>query len=257
LIGRVKGEQGAFKIIDKIVQNVLLYTVFIQSYRAYIDLLFGEEISLLEVETDAYDIITQVCMKLEYELKDNISMMTSLSPFYSKDEKAEPIVMKHTHLLKESIDAYNESAVEYINESIENNLNYMESFDAFGQSYNMDLQVEKIQSIDVDIDLNSMAWDSFFGDSFAEEVTAKFQKKVTKLFDRQLPEILGEYEERINTFQNDLKNNAQTFANTIDHKLSTTTKKIQEPLLTLLIKAVQKTLDEKENELIQRALNVS
>ncbi|MEA1967395.1 MAG: hypothetical protein U9N77_04160 [Thermodesulfobacteriota bacterium] len=35
----------------------------------------------------------------------------------------------------------------------------------------------KMPSIDLDIDLNFMAWDSFFGDSFAEEVTAKFQKK--------------------------------------------------------------------------------
>ncbi|MEA1967394.1 MAG: hypothetical protein U9N77_04155 [Thermodesulfobacteriota bacterium] len=80
---------------------------------------------------------------------------------------------------------------------------------------------------------------------------------MTKLLDRQLPEILGQYEDKINTFQNDLKNNAQVFANSIDHKLSTMTQKIQEPLLTLLIKVVQKKFDEKENELIKRALNIS
>jgi uncharacterized protein YaaW (UPF0174 family) len=102
-----------------------------------------------------------------------------------------------------------------------------------------------------------MAWDSFFGDSFAEEVAEKFENKITKKVQRQLPKNFERYNKNISRILNKLNKDSQNFATKLDDKLAKTTAKIQEPMLVLLLKAVQNTLDEEDNKYIGKMLKVS
>ena len=257
LVGSVRKQNGAYKVIDNIVQNILLYTVFIESYRGYIEYYFDyeDEIDLYEFYENIDEIAKGVCVDLEFELKENISIWNSTFGT-SKDKVAKPIVHKYINSLKNKINYSTEEFQETVNEQIESSLEDLGSFDAFGQTSVFDFELEKMPYINIDIDLNSMAWNSFRGNSFSEDVTNKFEKKVMKKIDRQIPEILQEYENAINDFKMELINNTYDFANTLDKKVSTITTKIQEPLLMLLLKAVHNKLDEKDNEYIGKMLKI-
>lgn len=262
LVGTVKGEEGAFKVIDKIVENVLLYTVFIESYRGYVreSFDFDEDLDLILIknnfESDILETVSDTSLDLEYDLKDNISFGSSLNPFSSKDEEAGPIVLKYITILEDRLDEYSQNYIDTTNSIIETKLKNLSAFEAFTDINEFDFQLKPIDSLDIEIDLDSMAWDNFFGNSFAEKVAEKFEKKIRKKVTRQLPEILNQYEYAFRSFENDLEKNAKEFANKLDNKLLKTTKQIHEPLLTLLLKAIKDTLDEEDYNYIEKMLEI-
>jgi small GTP-binding protein len=258
LVGTIRGEEGAFKIIDKIVQNVLLYTVFIESYRSCIKYLLEEDIINYEgFEYDMLNIVSETAIDLEEELKENISFGSSLNPFSSKNEEAEPIIKKYIASLKRKTNLYNINLVDDIEEVIRGNIEDLDAFKVFSKGEDFELELELLDSLDITIDLDSMAWDSFFGDSFAEEVAEKFENKITKKVQRQLLKNFERYNKNISRILNKLNKDSQNFATKLDDKLAKTTAKIQEPMLVLLLKAVQNTLDEEDNKYIGKMLKVS
>lgn len=256
LVGTVKGEKGASKVIDKIVENVLLYTVFIESYRGYINYVLDDEIELSEMKELMINIVSDTSYELEVELKDNISFRSSLNPLSSKNEEAEPIVLEYISLLEKRLENLNLEFVSVINTEMEDIRNELSSFEAFAKRKKFHFKLEEFDSIDIDIDLDSMAWDSFFADGFAEKVSEKFEKKMTKNVKRQIPSIMYKYESSITSFQKNLEKDAQEFATKLDFKLSRTTEKIQKPLLTLLLKSIKGTLDDEDNKYIKKMLEV-
>jgi len=135
-------------------------------------------------------------------------------------------------------------------------LENINAFNAFEKTINYNFELEIMPFIDIDIDLDSMAWDSLFGNSFSEKVAAKFQKKVTKKINREVPKMLHRYENSINGFRHNLDKSSQGFANTLDKKISFTTQKIQAPLLSLLLKAVKGELGDKDQVYVDKMLEI-
>jgi len=262
LVGTVKGERGAFKVIDKVLENVLLYTVFIESYRGYVreSFDFDEDLDLIliknDFESDILETVSDTSLDLEYDLKENISFRDIIDPFLSKDAKANPIVSKYLSILETRLHNCNETFAYNINEIIEEKMNNISSFEVFGEAEVFDFEIKESVSLDINIDLDSMAWDSFWGDSFSENVADKFEKKVTNKVKRQLPRMLNKYDNDIALFEENLKNNATEYANKLDNKLSKTTEKIQEPLLTLLLKELKGTLEKEDNIYIEKMLKL-
>jgi len=257
LVGTIKGEEGAFKVIDKIVENVLLYTVFIESYRSCIEYYLEEDIiDFAGFKADILNIVSDTSTDLEYELKENISFGSSLNPFSSKNEEAEPIIREYIAILKRKTNLYNIDLVDAIQAMMKENLDNLNAFEVFGGVEDFELQLELLESLDISIDLDSMAWDSFFGDSFAEEVAEKFEKKISKKVKRQLPKIFEKYDSNISIMLNKLNEDSQDFATKLDNKLAKITAKIQEPMLVLLLKAVQGTLDKEDNKYIEKMLKL-
>lgn len=260
LVATVKGEGGAFKVIDRIVENVLLYTVFIESYRGYVreSFDFDEDLILIknDFNSDMLEIISNASSSLEYTLKNNISFGSSLNPFSSKNEEAEPIVKDYLTILEDTLDKYSKNHIDKINATIEKKLQNLSSFETFTFVDKFNFQLDQLDSLDIEIDLDSIAWDNFFGDSFSENVAEKFEKKIRKKVTRELPKMLHKYENNFTSFQTDLKNNSKEFANELENKLLKITKQIQEPLLFLLLKAVKDTLDVKEYKYIKEILKL-
>jgi len=256
LVGTIKGEQGAFKVIDKIVENVLLYTVFIESYRSCIEYYLENNINFVNFEFDILDIISDTTIDLEYNLKNNISFGSSLNPFSSKDEVAKPIVSTYIFILKSRLNQYNKEFVQNIQKDIQENLDNSSSFEAFGEVEKLDFKLAEFELFNTNIDLESIAWDNFFGDSFSEKVADKFKRKITKKVKRQIPNIVNKYDKNISLILNQLNKDSQTFATSLDHKLANITEKIQKPMLVLLLKAVQNKLDTKDDKFIKKMLEI-
>jgi len=259
LIGTIKEEKGAYKVIDTVVQNVLLYTVFIESYRGCIENICSDSYIrvILDIEDEMLDIISNVSLDLEYALKENISVFDSLNPFSSKDEEAEPIVTEYMFIMEETLDNYVFSLNESIEEDIKKEMEALRSFDTFGELQHFDISMENVVALNISIDLNSMSWDSLFGDSFAEEVASKFEKKVKKRVKREIPKIIRSYEELIESLEGQIKEEGYSFASELDKKLSYTIEKTQEPLLNLLLKTMQGKLDDKDIQYIEKMLNLN
>jgi translation elongation factor EF-G len=223
LVGTIKGEDGAFKVIDKILQNVLLYTVFIESYRGYMGYYLDDEVSLPDYKNDMLEIVSDIAFDLEYKLKDEISFGSSLNPFSSKGEEAEPIVEKYLIRLEERLNTYNEAFVNQVKDEVQTMIDDLSSFEAFGKVENIHFKLETLTSIDISIDLDSIAMNSFFGDSFSEEVATKFEKKITKKVKRQIPKILDKYENSLTLVLENLREDSIGFARKLDLKLAITT----------------------------------
>lgn len=256
LVGTIKGEEGAFKVIDKILQNVLLYTVFIESYRGYVEYCLDDELDLPYYADDMLNLVSDTASDLKDTLKHEISFASSLNPFSSKSEEAEPIVEEYIRILKKEIDIYNKNFVSEVKDKIQNIIDNLSSFQAFGETEKFNFKLEKLSSLDIKIDLDSIAWDSFFGDSFSEEVATKFEKKITKKVKRQIPEILDKYENSISLAFENLREDSRIFSNKLDFNLAKTTEKIQEPLLVLLLKSIKGTLDNEDNKYIKKMLEI-
>ena len=244
------------------LENVLLYTVFIESYRSYVreSFNFDEDLDLIFIknnfESNILEKVSDTRLDLEYDLKGNISFIDSINPFSSKDEVAKPIVLKYITILENRLDEYSQNYIDAINSIIEEKMNNISSFKAFAKAEVFDFEIEKSVSLNINIDLDSMAWDSFWGDSFSETVADKFEKKVTKKVKRQLHRMLNKYDNDITLFEENLKNNATKYANKLDNKLSKTTEKIQEPLLALLLKKLKGTLEKEDNIYIEKMLKL-
>jgi len=260
LVNTLKGEEGVFKVIDKIIENVLLYTVFIESYRGYVEesFYFDEDLFLLEAnfQDGILNTISKASKGLENELKENISFGSSINPFSSKNEEAEPIVLDYITILEDKLENYNNFHINRVDYLIKKKLKNLDSFRAFIDIQEFEFHLDSLDSLDIKIDLNSIAWNSFWGDSFAEEVTNKFEKKISKKVQRQLPKLSNQYKNSITSFQKNLAKNTKEFAHKLDKKLLKTNKQIQEPLLTLLLKAVKDTLDEKDHKYIEKMLKI-
>ncbi len=257
LINKLKGNNGAFKIINKIIENVLLYTVFIESYRGYSKKVVENIERNNQFHIDNFtisNIVRTTSNRLEKALKENISLGSSLNPFSSKNEEAKPIVNKYIRVLTSEINSYIERFVHNIELNINENLNMISSFQSFGKFNSIDFKSKILPSLDINIDLNSMAWDSFFGDSFSEEVASNFTKKILRKTAYQIPDILEEYESYIWNFQQNLGKNTKDFANKLDIKLSKTTSIIQEPILFFLLKAILGVLNIDDEKYLQRML---
>jgi len=238
LVGNIKGEEGGFKVIDNIVQNVLLYTVFIESYRGYVASITIENIEATKIKDNIYEIIFNASANLEYQLKGEISMLSSINPFSSKNEEAEPIVLRALIGLNNDIGKYIEAFLLELNKNIENILNNLSSFDIFTKNSKLQFQIEPIAFIQIDIDLHSMAWDNFWGDSFAEEVAKYFRNRFKQHIDSEIIAMTKQHEDNMERFLALIKIDANIFATKLDSKISQTSRKIQKPLLELLLRAI-------------------
>ena len=260
LVSTIKGEESAFKVVDAFVQNILLYTVFIESYRGFVSSMQMEyydiEFEVEQYEERLYEVVSNVCYDLEEALKDEISMFTSLNPFNSKDEEAKYIVEDYNIALTTKMDAFNDAFVEDIQTKMQQHKKSLHAYNAFAQSTEIDFEFEMIPFIDIEIDLNSMAWDSFFGDSFAEEVAAKFEKKVHKKLRRQIPEIVKNYTKSVENVRVKIEASAVKFADELDEKLVRINKETDEALFNLLLKAIHNQLEEVDHQYIKQMLEV-
>ncbi len=266
LVETIIGKEGAFKVIDKIVQNVLLYTVFIESYRGYMASILIDRKSkgnisninfdALTFKDNIFKIIFDASISLERKLKNKISIIDSFIPFFGKKSIAKPIVSNALINLNNDLRRHNERSLLGLNKKIEKTLKDMSSFDVFSESSKFQFRVEPISFILISIDLDSIAWSNLFGDSFAEDISRKFREKFKRKTNRQMSKIIQQYENAINEFQATLKVDVDNFANELDNEISRTTRKIQTPLLELLLKAVQKKLDDRDNMYIEEMLKI-
>jgi len=243
LINSIKGKKGAFELIDNVLKNILLYTVFIESYRGFSKKILKNINIKLNKNIDTFsigDLIQKTNKNLEKELKDNISLGSSLNPFSSKNEEAKPIVSKYQYNFKIELNKKLKQlfkTIEIEMNKISANIN---SFQSFTTTKSYHFTLININNISINIDLNSLAWDSFFGDSFAEEVSSKFKKKIIREVNYQIENILNTYKIEIKKFQDNLNEYSKIFAMQLDLKLSQLTLDIREPILLLLLETLKK-----------------
>ncbi len=90
-----EGEENALTLIDSMVNNILLYAVFIESYRGYVfnNIYFDNMRDVLDVKLRKMENIPrQVSVVLKNRLKKKISAFDSVIPWSSKDGNAKPLV---------------------------------------------------------------------------------------------------------------------------------------------------------------------
>ncbi len=258
LVGSLKGEIGAYKAIDKIVQDTLLYAVFVESYRGFSDTILADDvdykIDTFEFMGEIKDLCWNTSHDLERKLKKEISMLDSLNPFSSKDEKAKPIVLDYRGKLRQKVNRQLKSLYEELWSEMEEIKEKLDSFEVFGKS-NISITPKIMQPMYFDIDLDDIAWGNFTGNSFAESVSEAFLLETSDALEENIPEILESYENSLNAFVRGLKKNSATFAEELDHKLNKRAEKVQNLILHLLLKAVRNDLNSKDKKVVKKILD--
>ena len=240
LVSKIKQNNPLYLAYDKILNTLLLYAVFVESYtKAY---------ESININFNLYkwyykkceDILDEIADDLEYELKNEISFLTGLNPFNSKDDEARPIVRKYIHKLNEEINNIDINK-KFIN-IIRENLVPLDKFSIFDNNYPISLPSIEYDDIDFYIDLDSIAWSNFWGDSFAYEVYKKFYKKAEKKINQRAKYIHSQYQKALHQFYSTFYNECQKYANKLDKNLSQNINHIQELILNAIIMDVKKSL---------------
>ncbi len=258
LAGSIKGERGAYKAIDKIVQDTLLYAVFVESYRGFSDNILTDnvdyEIDKIKYMKEINKLCQDISDGLERKLKKEISMLDSLNPFSSKDEKAEPIVLKYRGKLREKVNKQLKSLHQEIWGKMKEIKDQLNSFEVFGKT-NISINSKKMEPIYLDIDLDDIARSNFTGDSFSESVSEVFLLKTSDDLEEHIPETLERYEKSLTNFMNTAKKNSAIFAEELDHKLDDRAQKVQNLILHILLKAIRNDLNSKDEEVVKKILD--
>lgn len=211
LINVVKKEGGTFSEINRIMKSILYYTVFSSSFDKYIisllkpiteyKILFTE--SDMKIETDEY--IDVISKNLEDKLKNEISCFSSLNPFGSKNEEARLYVehaMNELNRKFQKLYKYESHGLCNIVQKIENQLM---KYEVFSTKY-VPVKYPTHESLKIDVSLENLAWDSFWGDSFAEDVASQFRRRAKREFGKKIHSFIHSDEEYLEKTKKSLNN---------------------------------------------------
>jgi len=261
LLNKIKNKNNFYLAYDVILSKLLLYSVFIESYR--------ETYKNININYDfedwyyrkSRDIIYELKKNLASELKKEISFINSSKSFIpifglfinSKDKKAKPIVRKYINSLNYKINNINTNR--QIQKVIQENLIILDKFNIF--SNKQIIILPNINNVDFDfyINLESLAWDSFWGDSFAEDVADAFETKALKKAKRRAKQIGNICDSSIIDFYEYFYKECDIYAKTLDYKLLFFIKNMSQILLDYMLKDINNTLTENEIKELQNIVN--
>ncbi|HFU76054.1 MAG TPA: GTP-binding protein [Arcobacter sp.] len=199
LVNIIKEEGGSFSEVNRIMKGILYYVSFCDSLDKYITSLFepiqGYKTSLTKpkIESKTNEWIKIASNKLEYKLKDEISCLSSLNPFGSKNEEANRYVEIALKEINNQLQQSYILEVKSLQSAIQSVKEKLVKYEVFS-SKEVSIKYPNYKSLNVDVGLSSLAWDSFWGDSFAEDVSSKFQRKAKREFTHKVDDLIKLFE---------------------------------------------------------------
>ena len=259
LVGSVKGEKGVFKAIDRIVENILLYVVFVESYRSFVEFLVPDD-EVFVVDNNSFlremnRMADTLVNNLERDLKEEISILDSLNPFSGKDEKAGPIVERYERRLQQEANDLLQSLYDELTEVINDISGKLSPYNIFGGNLAVEVP-EKLDTLQISIDLDELAWNSFTGDSFSEDVAEVFRREARSELKYSTVKKVQEFEVLFTDYLLAIKKEAEVFAEKMDKKLEGRTEKIRNMILHLLLGAIKGSLTEHDQKLVEKILHI-
>lgn len=258
LVGMIKGQKGVFSAVDKIVQDILLYVVFLESYRSYIDFVTRNNNEYYIDNDEFMNEIKLLCYEvnrsLEKKLKNEISILDSINPWSSKDEKAKPIINNFKGKLGAKVNEKINDLYCDIVENIKETEFEINSYSVFSGT-KLSLPAIKVDPIRINIDLDDIAWSNLFGDSFAEEVAIEFCSEAMTILNDEVPPILDRYESMQNKSLLSIMENSKHFSLKLDKKVLKMSEEIQGLVLYLMVGALQNKLTDDDNIMIGKIIS--
>ena len=203
LVAIIKKEKNELLEIRNSLRLVILYLAFINSFKRFSEKLLNEinsyTIDKNETLKLIYNKIDIISDDLEYILKDKVSFLDSLNPFTSKDDEARPYVNRKKDELNRAVsDILYKNRVNKYYKKVDTLIDTLQSYNIFSQS-TLSLPRTSFKEVDFYINLDDLAWNSFLGDSFAEDVGYNFRRKAklefNKFIEKELIELLKTIQE--------------------------------------------------------------
>ena len=240
LVSIVKEEENIFFNINQILQSVIYYSAFLKSFNRYANYLISD-ISGYKVKYTKKQIIKKfnkniedISKKLERKLKNNVSCWDSLNPFSSKDEESKVYLLNSVNELNKAIQEFNSLNFENFDKKISIFQSNLQEYKVFNQ-YSLSFPRIIFKDINLHIDLNDLAWDSFWGDSFAEDVVYQFRRRSKMSVENQIDETFINFNKYSSQLIKSLEQAIQLYSRELDQKLQTMSLRIQELISYLII----------------------
>ena len=240
LVTIVKEEKNVFSYINEILQSVLKYSAFLKSFDRYANYL-SSDVKEYKVKFTKREIIEKLNLhienisdSLEQKLKNNISCWDSLNPFSSKDKESKIYLLNSFNKFNKIVQEFNDLDFKNFNNKVSMFQYSLQEYKIFNQ-HNFYLPLIESKKIALHIDLNDLAWDSFWGDSFAEDVTYQFRRKSKIAIQKQVEVTFLNFNHYSSQLKKVLEQSTQLYSSELDKKLQIITIDIQELISYLII----------------------
>ena len=215
LIGRLKDKNKEFVLLIEYIENLLIYAVFIESFTAtaydILNYLNSDEfIEELEELLPTNEIVDALAYELYEEIYDNTSFMDSL--FGSKAEKAKPIINRYANEFRSYFTNHYQNFADHFNQLTNDILNYLYVYNVLIPSNGLNFDINfKRRKISLKIPVNQISENTFFGSSFAEEISNKFYEKTIMAFERVYNELINDVNKHLDLIKDKIVNSINDF----------------------------------------------
>jgi len=245
LVSIIKEEENGFSNINQILKSVLYYSTFLKSFDRYTNYL-SSDVKEYKVKFTKREIIEKldtniedIAEKLELKLKNNVSCWDSINPFNSKDEESKTYLIHSINELNKVTQEFNDFNFKSFNKKVSMFQNSLQEYKIFNK-HSLSFPITTSKKIDLNIDLNDLAWDSFWGDSFSEDVTYQFKRKSKIAVQNQIETTFLNFNQYSSKFKKTLEQSTQLYSTELNTKLQNISVDIQELISYLIINELRK-----------------
>ena len=245
LVSIVKKEQGTFSTINETIQLILHYSAFSKSFDRYSTYLLSN-INNYKGQLEKKDIIQklnslteEITNNLEQKLQNNISCWSSLNPFSSKNEEAKKYVNDSIKELRIVSQKWNDVNIQKFNQIINQFQTALTEYKVFN-NHSLSIPLPLSEKVNLHIDLNDLAWDSFWGDSFAKDVSYQFRRKSKIAIDSQVQSNYLSFNKYIMETKKILYKSIGNYSINFDKRLQNISLDMEELISYLIVKELIK-----------------
>jgi len=175
-----KNKEDKYKYASDQLYILVIFVALVSSFERYIVNYIPSK-PIVKNKKELYSFIDKITYTLsndlERKIKDEVSLFTSLNPFNSKNDEALRFVNDAENKILKEFKEYYIEEINKFNIEVAKCIEEIKNYQIFLTNYSLISCVNIPEIRDITINLDSLAWNSFLGDSFAEEVASTFKRK--------------------------------------------------------------------------------